>query len=454
MQTYTHYKESGIDWIGQIPEHWEVKKITHLFSKVGSGTTPTAGLAQYYENGSINFLQTGDLNDNLITNTSKKITENALKDCSSLKIYPKGSLVIAMYGATIGKLGILDIETTTNQACCVLGDNKSNVEIKYIFYWFSFAKKQIISMSYGGGQPNISQDLIKSLRLNFPPIHEQEAIANFLDEKTAKIDALVQTKEQQIEKLKELRQAKIHQAVTKGIPCHAEPVEASSKTHALSKVEMKDSGIEWIGQIPEHWEVKRLKNVGEFINGYAFNSESFLSEGIKVMKISNIQTMKTDWSDLSCVDVKYFEALEKFRVLQGDLVFALTRPIISTGIKATIVFENEKILINQRNAILRTKGDFDIKWLYYIILDSSFIQEFDNQIDKTGQQPNISTYNIGNISIPFPRKKDIEQIVTYLDEVTGKIDQAIAQKQEQITKLKEYKQSLINDVVTGKIKVC
>src|SRR5690606_495859 len=101
--------------------HWEVKKLTHIFFKIGSGTTPMAGSARYYEDGNVNFLQTGDLNDGYISATSKKITNEALKDYSSLKLFPQKSLVIAMYGATIGRVGILNIETTTNQACCVLG---------------------------------------------------------------------------------------------------------------------------------------------------------------------------------------------------------------------------------------------------------------------------------------------------------------------------------------------
>ena len=449
MQTYTHYKESGIDWIGQIPEHWEIRRFKYLFNEINErsidGNEDLLSVSQY----------TG------VTKKSDKIDDgDLLTNASTLEGYKKvrkHQLVSNIMLAWNGSLAFSEYNGITSPAYCIY-ELKHDDVYKYFHYLF---KTDLYKSEFKRNSSGVIESRLRLYTDDFfsiwsvlPPIQEQEAIANFLDDKTAKIDALVQTKEQQIEKLKELRQAKIHQAVSKGIRCHAELVEASSKTHALSKVEMKDSGVPWIGEIPAHWEVKRLKNVGEFINGYAFNSESFLSEGIKVMKISNIQTMKTDWSDLSCVDVKYFEALEKFRVLQGDLVFALTRPIISTGIKATIVFENEKILINQRNAILRTKGDFDIKWLYYIILDSSFIQEFDNQIDKTGQQPNISTYNIGNISIPFPRKKDIEQIVTYLDEVTGKIDQAITQKQVQITKLKEYKQSLINNVVKGKVKVC
>lgn len=432
MQTYTHYKDSGIDWIGQIPEHWEVKKITHLFSKVGSGTTPTAGLAQYYENGSINFLQTGDLNDNLITNTSKKITENALKDCSSLKIYPKGSLVIAMYGATIGKLGILDIETTTNQACCVLGDNKSNVEIKYIFYWFSFAKKQIISMSYGGGQPNISQDLIKSLRLNFPPIQEQEAIANFLDEKTAKIDALVQTKEQQIEKLKELRQAKIHQAVTKGL-------DANAPT--------KDSGVDWIGEIPAHWEVKRLKNLFQIVNGATPSSAilSYWGGDITWVTPKDVNNIKYISESERNISISGYKSCGTSLIPKGSIILTTRAPI------GKVVIANKELCTNQGCKSLVKINNQNNEFIYSVLDISSKVL---NSLGTGTTFMELSNVALKNFQLPIPPIQEQEQIVAYLDEVTGKIDQAIAQKQEQITKLKEYKQSLINDVVTGKVKVC
>lgn len=116
-------KDSGIDWIGQIPEHWEVRKISRIFSKIGSGTTPKSGNEDYYAENGENWLQTGDLNDSYINDTSKKITIKALED-HSLRFYPEGSIVMAMYGATIGKLGLLNIKTTTNQACCVMAGNK------------------------------------------------------------------------------------------------------------------------------------------------------------------------------------------------------------------------------------------------------------------------------------------------------------------------------------------
>lgn len=205
-------KDSGVEWIGEIPVHWQVKKTTYLFNKIGSGTTPTSGDLRYYD-GNINWLQTGDLTDGEIKVTSKKITEKAIRHFSTLKIYPKGSIVIAMYGATIGKIGLLDIETTTNQACCVLALPES-INIKYAFFWFISAKPFIISMGYGGGQPNISQDLIKSLKLTVPPIEEQNKITTYLEEISKKILDAISLKEQEIEKLKEYKATLINSAVT------------------------------------------------------------------------------------------------------------------------------------------------------------------------------------------------------------------------------------------------
>lgn len=206
-------RPSGIDWIGDIPEHWTIRKTAQIFHGIGSGTTPTSGSNKYYSEDGVNWLQTGDLNDGNINNTSKKITTTALTDFSSLKIYPKGSIVIAMYGATIGKLGKLNIETTTNQACCVLP--KSNeIDNDFAFYVFWAGKRALINSAYGGGQPNISQDTIKSFKLALPPLSEQQAIADYLDKKCAAIDGLKAKLTKKRETLTELRQSIISEVVT------------------------------------------------------------------------------------------------------------------------------------------------------------------------------------------------------------------------------------------------
>ena len=206
-------KNSGVEWIGNIPEHWDVKKNTHLFNKIGSGTTPTSSDLSYYDSGDINWLQTGDLNNDYIVATSRKINQKAMSKFSSLKLYDENSLVIAMYGATIGKVGLLKIKSTTNQACCVLG-NSDKVFMKYIFYVMQFAKNHLISNSYGGGQPNINQDMIKNLRIPYPNLQEQEKIANYLDDLNEKIYKTSKGYQTQIDRLKEYKKILINQAVT------------------------------------------------------------------------------------------------------------------------------------------------------------------------------------------------------------------------------------------------
>jgi len=197
---YPKYKDSGVEWLGQVPEHWEVWKLAHAFELIGSGTTPKSDNREYYEGGNIAWVNTGDLNDGELDECEKRITDLAIAHHSSLKTYPAGSLLIAMYGATIGKLAMLRFPATVNQACCVFA-GKSAIVSKFMFYWFFGLRQQIISLATGGGQPNVSQDILRTLRVACPNDDEQTRIAAFLDQETAKIDALVAKQKRLIELL-------------------------------------------------------------------------------------------------------------------------------------------------------------------------------------------------------------------------------------------------------------
>ena len=212
MRKYEKYKDSGVEWIGEVPEHWEAMKVTWIYQLIGSGTTPKTDKEYYYcENGEY-WLQTGDLNDGIIRNTSKQITKECVKELN-FKIYPKGSLVVAMYGATIGKVGLLNIETTTNQACCVLA--KSSIMLsKFSYFVFIAAKQSLILKSSGGGQPNISQDKIRNHYLPVPSIDEQCNIVEYLDSKTSTIDSQISITHKRIDLLKELKSSLITNVVT------------------------------------------------------------------------------------------------------------------------------------------------------------------------------------------------------------------------------------------------
>ena len=207
-------KDSGIEWIGEIPKHWSLKKITHVTPIIGSGTTPKSDNKDYYEDGNINWLVTGDLNDGYVFQTSNKVTQKALDELSSLKIYPENSLLIAMYGATIGKLGILKTETTVNQATCVLNFDDSN-SVDFWFYVFLGNRNYLVSLGYGGGQPNISQDVIKGLRFPSPStLDEQLLIVSKIRSTLSNHDRIIQVENTRIKLLREYRQSLISSVVT------------------------------------------------------------------------------------------------------------------------------------------------------------------------------------------------------------------------------------------------
>jgi type I restriction enzyme S subunit len=204
-------KDSGVECLGEIPAQWEVLKTTWLFS-IGSGTTPRSEDLGYY-GGDTPWITTSELRESVVVSTEKSVTDLALREHSSLKIHPRGSVAIAMYGATIGRLGLLGVPATVNQACCVFS-NPTGIGMQFWFYWLQMRRPYLISLGYGGGQPNLSQELLRSIRVPTPPLAQQRAIAAFLDRETARIDALVAKIRDAIERLKELRTALISAAVT------------------------------------------------------------------------------------------------------------------------------------------------------------------------------------------------------------------------------------------------
>lgn len=205
-------KDSGVEWLGQVPQHWEIWKMAHAFSDIGSGTTPPSDEPIWYE-GDIPWVTTGELRENVINETTKCVSKEALSTFGSLKLHPAKSIVIAMYGATIGRLGILGVDAVTNQACCVIANSKVVLQ-PFLYYWLFGFRDEIISLSVGGGQPNINQEIISHLRISTPPLSEQRAIVEYLDAETAKIDTLISKARRAIELMREHRTSLIAAAVT------------------------------------------------------------------------------------------------------------------------------------------------------------------------------------------------------------------------------------------------
>lgn len=417
-------KDSGVEWLGEIPEHWEVDKISYRYDNISSGTTPSTSNQSYYFNGHTKWLQTGDLTDGDVKETSKSLTSEALEKYSTLKIYPTGSLVMAMYGATIGKLGILKATMTTNQACCVFPANEK-VYTKFMFYNLMASRSEIINMSYGGGQPNISQKLIRNLRTYFPPKQEQTAIAEYLDQATEKIDQTIATKEAQLDTLTQYRKSLIQEKVTKGL---------------TPNPTLKDSGVEWLGEIPEHWEVDRIKDISKLRTDKT-SEKSEVEDYIELEDMS--QWTGKILSFRSTIEVESSVTLFE----EGDVLFGKLRPYLAKYALA----DREGKCTGEILAIFpeRVHGSF----LKYYLGSSNFIKRCDD-FSYGAKMPRISwNKQLNTFEIPLPPKAEQIAIAEYLDQATEKIDSTSQNLRDQIDTLKKYRKSLIQEVVTGRKRV-
>ncbi|WBX78099.1 restriction endonuclease subunit S [Tenacibaculum ovolyticum] len=414
MKTYEAYKESGIDWMGVIPTDWDLLKIGRTFSNIGSGTTPKSTDRKYYDNGEINWLNTGDLNDDFIYSTKKKITHYATENNSTLRLHPKNSVVIALYGATIGKLGYLKIECTTNQACCVLS-NADKVTQRFLFYYFLGAREFIISKSYGGGQPNISQELIKQLYIASPSLKEQTQIANYLDYNTQIIDTLIEKKEQLIKKIQAQRQAIINEAVTKGLNPNAK---------------MKASGIEWLGEIPEHWQVVKLRFLADITTG-SKDTENKEING-KFPFFVRSQTI---------------EQISSY-TFEGEAILTAGDGV---GVCKVWHYINDKFDFHQRVYMMSNFKQVTGKYLFHFLKEN-----FVHEVLKLSAKSTVDSLRrpmFLNFPVAVPPLKEQNKIVENVTNSIDLIDKSIIKITSQIKKLKSYRQSIISEAVTGKIDV-
>lgn len=438
-KTYDKYKNVNHGLFDQIPVHWELFKAAHLFNNIGSGTTPKSDDHEFYEDGEVFWLTTGDLNDKNLTSCDGKITRKALEEHSALKEYPEGSVAIAMYGATIGKTALLQFRTTTNQACCVFPAS-TKIHNKYFHYQLLSLKPYILSLAVGGGQPNINQEILRSLKISVPKYKEQLFIASFLDRETLKIDALIAEQERLIELLQEKRQAVISHAVTKGLNPDAP---------------MKDSGVEWLGEVPEHWIVTQLRHFIRSLPGFAFPSEGFVQDESKwkLLRGINVGVSSIRWDDTVYWDRQIDDGLDDYVLAPGDLVVGLDRPMIKEGLRvARISQEDCPCMLLQRVAAVKGTDVLSTDYLFYLLSSQFFLAHFEPE--TTGVSvPHISTGQIDSFVVPIPPPAEQVDIVAFLSTELAAFQQLIEESLRSIELLKERRSALISAAVTGQIDV-
>lgn len=408
-------------------------KITHACPYVASGTTPKSDGDNYYDGENL-WVTTGELREGVIIDTVKKVTDKALIDMPTLRLHPEGSVAIAMYGATIGRLGIFGREATTNQACCVMPP--SNILYnRYLFYWLFATRQEIINLSSGGGQPNVNQEKIASLKVSAPDYRLQEKISDFLGHETAKIDTLIEKQQQLIKLLKEKRQAVISHAVTKGLNPSAS---------------MRGSGVEWLGDVPAHFQVKRLKHAsaGITVGIVVEPSKYYVDEGIPCFRSLNVRKMSLIGENLVHISPESNELLKKSILRSGDLV------AVRTGQPGTTAVVDEEF--DGTNCIdliiIRRSENFLSKYLgYFLNSDVAIMQYAAGSGGAIQQHFNVQT--AGNLLIVLPPLLDQKHIVDYLDKATSQFDSLIERAEQAVRLQEERRTALISAAVTGKIDV-
>jgi type I restriction enzyme S subunit len=445
INKYQAYKDSGVTWLGDIPVHWEVESFKNILTERNEKNQPI----RTKEILSLSI-------DKGVTLYAEKTTnlDRFKDDFSQYKLAYKGDLVLNSMNMIVGAVGVSEYFGCVSPVYYTYhgGLDNSNTS-KFYEYLFRCKTVQgvlyslgkgLIAIDRGEGKYNtlrlkVSRDDLRSLRLPFPNHSEQTAIVTYLDSKTALIDQAIGIKQKQIELLKERRQILIHKAVTRGIN---------------PNVKLKDSGVEWIGEIPEGWEVARVKQYSSKISkGTTPSTEgrSILDEGpIRYIKAENIQDGFITNSPAHFIDEKTNAMIQRSQLQENDILFVIAGATL--GKIAIVSKEQTPSNTNQAVAFVRPNSKVIPQYLS-AWLSSSIIKELTWLVAVQSAQPNLSMENLGNFPIVLPSLKEQQNILFHIDKGSTKIATAISLKEQEIEKLKEYKATLINSAVTGKIKV-
>lgn len=410
----------------KIPSNWCWIRLENI-AEWGSGGTPSRKRKEYY-NGNIPWIKTGELNNGYIFNSEEKITELGLKN-SSAKLYPINTVIIAMYGATIGKVGILSIEATTNQACACAIVYK-NILFKYVFHYLIYQKEAFINKSKGGAQPNLSQEIIKKHEIPLPPIKEQQRIVNRIESLFAKIDRAKELIENTLAQFEQNKMAILHKAFIG---------ELTAKWRTENNIDLSS----WKDVIMQ--DICEKIVCGKTPTGYISKTGE-----IPYLKVYNIVDNKIDFNKTAqFIPNKIHKEKLKSSILKpNDIIMNIVGPPLR---KIAIIPDNyPEWNMNQAIVRFRVKKDVMYKFIYYILI---YPKTLDNIINKTKGvvgQANISITQSRNIQIKLPTIEEQQEIVNILDKLLAKYNK-IKNLEQQLEKIELLKKAILAKAFRGEL---
>jgi type I restriction enzyme, S subunit len=430
IEKYAAYKNSGIEWMDNMPAHWDALSNKFIFqlkkSQVGKRANEYVLLSL-----TLNGIIKRDMENPQGKFPAEFDTYQEVKE---------GDFVFCLFDVeeTPRAVGLSTFNGMITGAYTVM-EPKKEFDKKFLYYFYlNLDTDKRLKPLYKGLRNVIPKEAFFSFKTFVPPIEEQTAIANFLDRKTAQIDNAIAQKEKLIDLLKERRQILIHKAVTQGLN---------------PEVRMKDSGVEWIGEIPEHWKVAKLKFISEFINDGTHGTYPRVEDGYRLLSVRNMVEDKFIFlEDDSKVSERHFKEISaKFEIQEGDVQLAIVGATL--GKVALVERMAEKFVTQRSVATIRLKNGVYLAKLLFYFMKSLCFQSYLWLNAGFSAQPGIYLGTVADSYITVMDMKEQIELVTYLDGVSKKFQVAIAAEEVSINKLKEYKQTLINAAVTGKIKV-
>ncbi len=430
MKKYEEYKDSGVEWIGEIPSSWGFIPIKYILisSKDSIRTGPFGSslkLADFKEQG-IRVYNQRSVYDEDFSKSEVFISEEKFKTLKSFEVN-EGDILITSRG-TIGKMTIVPngSEKGVLHPCLIrLRTNDNKILKRYLWWLINHSIIFITSVINESNSTTIEviySDTLSTIHLPIPTIEEQKNIIEYFDQKVAQIDDLIEKKKRKIELLKEYRTALINRVVTKGLD---------------PDVEMKDSGVEWIGDIPRHWEIKPLKYMVNLI----------LEKGQPTSEDIKISPENVESNTGNCFNHHSEYSGEGFKFETGDVLLNKLRIYLKK------IFYTVSDGYSMGEMIVLRPGNISFgKYIYFILFHQGLIDFWDAQ--STGvKMPRVSPEVILDTKFPYPLPLDQKKIGDYLDNKTSETEKLIQSEERKIEILKEYRQSLISNVVTGKVDV-
>lgn len=427
-------KDSNVQWIGNIPRDWYIRPLKSLYYLTTGFTPNSKDDALYDENGEV-WVTIGDLKGSLVTDSKQKISAEVAK-MHIKEMTKKGSLMYS-FKLSVGTVAFAGKDLFTNEAIASLWPKNDLGNLNYLKYASSLIIGNANTNVYGAFIMN--QQLILNAPLPVPMKNEQQAIADYLDEKCSKIDEIIAESKASIENYKELKQSVIFEAVTKGLD---------------KNVDMKNSSIEGMGLIPEKWSIVRFMKtnyVRARLGWKGLKAEEYVDTGYPFLSAYHIVNNHLSWENLNYITAERYDESPEIKLSIGDLLLVKDGAGIGKCARIDDMPLGEAT-VNSSLSVITPNKSLDYRYVYYYFLSPLF-QNIITRLKNGMGVPHLTQESMKDIYLPLPTKIEQKEIADFLDKKTSEIDSLISEKQSLILDLEAYKKSLIYEVVTGKRRV-